>query len=683
MKKETRETLDKMTFSQKASMLTGKDSKTAEFAELDIPPVNMFDGPSGIRKGRYIMKDGGVAVPTGSALGASWNKELLFEVGALLGDECLNEEVDMLLAPGVNMKRTPKCGRNFEYYSEDPLLSGILGAAFVNGLASKGIAASVKHYALNNQENDRVFINAEVDERTMREYYLKVFEIVLKNSSPYCTMNSYNKVGGIFTSENKYLLTDILRDEFGFDGMVVSDWGAVHDIALSIRAGLDLEMPYNPNLEEQLRDGIEKGKATVEDLDRAAGNVIEFARKCKKQKSGEKPGYIRDKQHERVQRIAEECMVLLRNNDDILPINGKKYKKIAVYGKHAEKPIISGAGSSKMVVGDKFLDSPIEYMKKYATEEGIDITYEAVNDEEYLGAEIVGKINGMQKNEMDLIVVFAGDNYGADTETEHWDRDNLGLPNYTNGLISSACDACDNVVVVLNTGSMIIPGRWHAQVKGAVQMWYPGEGGGKAIASVLFGKTNPSGKLSESFALRERADLDSFGDGYKTWYSEGPFVGYRYYDKNSSDIWFPFGHGLSYTKFEYSDLKLEKNYSEKEDDEIKISFKIKNTGSMPGKETAQLYIGYKKSVVLRPEKELKGFEKLYLEPGEEKTVELTISHDDLKYYNICLKKWHLESGTYSILVGASCSDIRLCAEYTVKNPNDYTIGKRKSELNMA
>ncbi len=683
MKKETRETLNKMTFSQKASMLTGKDSRTAEFAELDIPSVYMCDGPSGIRKGKYIMKDGCVAVPTGSALGASWNEELLFEVGQLLGDECINEEVDMLLAPGVNMKRTPHCGRNFEYYSEDPLLSGILGAAFVNGLASKGIASSVKHYALNNQENDRVFINAEVDERTMREYYLKVFEIICKNSSPCCIMNSYNKVGGIFTSENKYLLTDILRDEFGFDGMIVSDWGAVHDIALSIHAGLDLEMPYNPQLEEQLKEGMQNGKAVMEDLDRAAGNVIEFARKCESNRTKNNPGYIRDKQHEKVQRIAEECMVLLRNEDDILPINGKKYKKIAVYGKHASKPIISGAGSSKMVVGDRFMDSPVEYMKKYAAEEGIDITYEAVNDEEYIGAEIVGKINGMQKNEMDLIVVFAGDNYGADTETEHWDRDNLGLPNYTNGLISSACDACDNVVVVLNTGSMIIPGRWHGQVKGAVQMWYPGEGGGKAIASILFGRTNPSGKLSESFSLRERADLDSFGDGYKTWYSEGPFVGYRYYDKNRQDIWFPFGHGLSYTKFEYSDLKLSRTYSEKEDDELKISFKIKNAGNMAGKETAQVYVGYKKSVVLRPEKELKGFEKLYLEPNEEKTVEITISHEDLKYYNICLRKWHLESGVYSILVGASSGDIRLNAEYSVKYKGDFTIGKRKSELNMA
>ncbi len=676
-----KEILKKMTFEQKAAMLTGKGSYTTGFEELQVPSVHVIDGPNGIRKGKYIKEGGGVCIPCAALLGASWDKNAVFFAGKVLGADCINENEALLLAPGVNMKRTPYCGRNFEYYSEDPVLSGELGAAFINGLDSMGIGASLKHYAMNNQELDRVFINADVDERTMREYYLKVFEIVLKNSKPDMVMNSYNKVCGIWASENKYLLTDILRGEFKFEGLVISDWGSVHDISKSVHAGLDLQMPYNKDIEAQLKQGLEKGTVTMEDIDRAVTNVLKFVFKRADKK--EDLGNIRSKQHENARKLAAEGMVLLKNDDNALPVSGKKYKKLAVYGQHAEKPVICGSGSARMTIPEKYTDAPIDFIRQYAMEENIELTYAALNDEKYIGAEIVGSINSMKKNDVDLIIVFAGDNYGAETETEYWDRDSLILPNYINGMIRSACEACDNVVVVFNTASAVVPLRWQDEIKGAVTMWYPGEGGGKAIADILFGKTNPSGKLSETFALKAREDMDVCGDKYKTWYKEGMFAGYRYYDEHPEEVWFPFGHGLSYTSFEYSDMKLSKNFSDREEDSFTVSFKVKNTGGIFGKETVQLYIGQINSIVTRPKKELKRFEKLGLEPGEEKTVEFTVSHCDLAYYNICLKQWHTESGTYEIMAGASAGDIRLKEQYKIKYDSDYTIGAPKGRLTMA
>ena len=679
--KKIKEIVNKMTYEQKADMLCFIGNKSNTYSELGLPTFNWSDGPNGLRRSEYKLDGGCVCIPCAALLGATWDKNIVYNAGEILGNDCLNEDISLLLAPGINMKRTPYCGRNFEYFSEDPVLSGELGASYVNGVDSKGVGTSVKHYAMNNQESDRFFINADVDERTMREYYLKPFEILLNNSNPDSVMCSYNKIGGIWASENKYLLTDILRNEWKYDGMVISDWGAVHDMAKAIKAGLDLRVPYREVSLKQLKYGLENGLVTMEEIDRAVYNVLKliFRRANNKLPA---PGNIRSEQHKNSQNLAAEGMVLLKNDDNILPLSGKKYKKVAVYGRHAQLPVISGSGSARMDI-EKYIDSPIEFLKKYAIEENIELTYDSLNDKDYIGAEIVGKINSMQKNEVDLIIVFAGDNYGADCETEHWDREHLSLPNYTNGIIRSACEACDNVVVVLNTGSAIVPVRWEKKIKGAIAMWYPGEGGGKAIADILFGKTNPSGKLSETFPLKPRNDMDVCGDGYKTWYREGFFVGYRYYDKHPDEIWFPFGHGLSYTSFEYSNLKLNKNRSDKENDEIDISFKVKNIGDIDGKEIVQLYVSQEKSIVTRPVKELKKFDKIYLKPKEEKTISFKLTHSDLAYYNICLKEWHVESGTYNILIGASSTDIRLKESYKINYNTDYTIGAPKGELTMA
>ena len=672
-----------MTFEQKAKTIQGGEgSYTMAYPELGIPAVHVIDGPNGIRRdGKHTKEGGTVCIPSASLLGATWDRKAAFFAGETVGKDCVNENEVLLLGPGVNMKRTPYCGRNFEYYSEDPVLAGELAAEFVNGLDSVGIGASVKHYALNNHELNRLFSNVDVDERTMREYYLKVYEVLLKRCKPDMIMNSYNKICGIWMAENKYMLTDILRDEFGFEGLVISDWGAVHDISKSIHAGLDLDLSYEGDIVKDLKEGLEKGYVTMEDIDRAVTNVLRFV--FKRANSCKDLGNIRKEQHKRAQELAGEGIVLLQNDDNILPITNKKYKKIAVYGRHAMTPVLCGSGAARVDVDDEYIDRPVDFIRQYAKEDNIELIFEEINNKDFIGAECVASINSMERNAVDMIIVFAGNNYGADTETEYWDRENLNLPNYTNGMIRAACEACDNVVVVFNTGSAITPILWHKSIKAALTMWYPGEGGGKAIADILFGKINPSGKLSETFMLKERQYMQIYSDQYRSWYKECMFVGYRYYDEHKEEVWFPFGHGLSYTSFEYSDIQLSQNKSDKENSEFIVSFKVKNTGNVFGKEAVQLYVGQIDNVVTRPQKELKAFNKIELKPNEEKIIEFTLKHSDLAYYNTCLRDWHTESGIYKIFVGASANDIRLTEKYTIKYDADYTKGLARGQHIMA
>lgn len=670
--------MSKMTLEQKAQLLTGWNATTREFEELGIPRVWMVDGPHGVRKGKSNTEGGCVCFPTGSAIGASWDRELAYKLGEALGKECNQEDYEMLLGPGVNMKRTPYCGRNFEYFSEDPVLSGNLAAEVVNGLESKGIGASLKHYAVNNQEFERTTINAEVDERTLREYYLKAFEIAVSKSKPTSVMCAYNKVGGVWCSENKYLLTDILRNEWGYDGIVVSDWGAVLNACRAIKAGLDLDMPCNRNIVNDVKKGIETGKITMEEVDICVERMLRFVDRIKSMQQ-EKTEYSREVQHKFAQNAAAECITLLKNDDNVLPINGKKYKKIGVFGNAAERPVVMGGGSSHILMDPELIDKPIDFLKKYAEEEGMELYYNPVigtffkdRFDGFMGAEDVGELNSWASNgnDFDAMILFISNNYGLDVETEHWDRENLTFSNYINGMIESACNACENVIVVMQTGSASIPGRWRERVKGVIQMWYGGEGAGSAVSDIIFGRANPCAKLSETFITKDRTEMDVTGDGKKTWYNEGMFVGYRYYDKHKEDVWFPFGHGLSYTTFEYSDMKL----SPKEDSlGVRITLKVKNTGKMAGKEIVQLYVSHKASVVLKPEKELKEFAKIYLEPGEEKEVSFELSEKAFQYYNICLRDWHIESGTYKIIAAASSADIRLEQEYVIENEDDYTV----------
>lgn len=648
----------KLTFDEKASLLTGfgwMDTYAVE--RLGIPSVKMSDGPHGVNNLTQEKHEGGTTCfPTASALGATWNRELVHEVASGIAEDCKRLGIDVILGPGVNMKRTPRCGRNFEYFSEDPVLSGELGAAYVQGVQERGVGTSLKHYACNNQEIDRFKVSVEVDERTLREYYLKPFEIVVKKAQPTSVMCAYNKLWGVWCSENKYLLDTILRQEFGFEGMIVSDWSAVHNSSRVVAAGLDLQMPPVPNIKDRLARGLDAGYVTMEEINLAVERVLEFVYRLKDMHQ-QSVDYDRNAQHELAYRAAIEAITLLKNDDDILPITREKYKKIDVrgLGLFAEKPKIMGGGSSNVTTAPEQIDIPIDYIRKYCEEEGIELVYEpTVNP----------------GRDLDLRVIFVGDgrDHGFETEGENIDRHFIDFCSYVNKEINDACLYCDNVVVIMQVGSAVIPFRWHKDAKGIIQQWYTGEGGGKAIADILFGKVNPSGKLSESFILKERTDLDYPGDGQKVRYIEGPFVGYRYYDSNPVDLWYPFGHGLSYTKFVYRDLKL----TEK-DNSVAVSFKIKNVGDMAGKEIAQIYVRDVVSTATKPYKELREFVKVSLNPGGETTVNLVLDREKFEYYNPILRRWMIEAGDYEILIGASAADIRLRDTVCMSGDDQYTL----------
>ncbi len=661
-RKEIKEIVKKMTLEEKCSLLTGINGVfTQGYEKYGIPSVNMMDGALGFRE---YGGNNYVCFPCAALMASSWDRKLAYEAGKHTAYEFIRAKHNVCLGPGNNMKRNPNCGRNFEYMSEDPYLGGIMSAEFVKGLQDNGIGACVKHYAVNNQETDRTLISAEVDERALRDYYLKAFEVCLDNSEPVSVMCAYNKVNGVYCAENKYLLSDILKGDYKFDGMVISDWGAVHDSAKSIAAGLDLEMPPNKNMTELLLKGIEDGKVTEEEIDKAAENIIIFAKKVANLKKS-CYNYNREEQHKAAQKIAAEGMVLLKNEDNVLPITSKKYKKILVVGQLAQKPVYEGSGAAKVEISDEIADKPLDYIKEYAKANGIEVGFDPVYEYgSFTGAENIGKINSLKKGEYDAIICFAGNNYGSDTETEYWDRENIKFPNYINGMIYAATFKCDNVIVVMQTGSCVIPTHWHKKTKGIIQMWYGGEGGGKAIADILFGHVNPSGKLSETFALKER-DMDIIGDGKKTWYKESLFVGYRYYDENEKDVWFPFGHGLSYTEFHYSGIK-----TRLKNDSVEITFKLKNAGEYGGAETVQAYIGKHDSEVIRPKKELMEFLKVYLNAGEEKELCMNIPVKSLRYYNTSLRAYKTESGKYNIYIGSSSMDIRLCDSFILSDGSE-------------
>ncbi len=648
--------VDSMTLEEKCHMLTGTSMYTTPVERLNIPGVRMSDGPHGVRVSDSGMEGGPVCYPTASALGATWNRELVRKVGNAIAEDCKKVGVEMILGPGVNMKRTPRCGRNFEYFSEDPYLSGELGAEYVNGVQEKGVGTSLKHFAVNNQEIDRHIVSVEIDERTLREHYLKPFEIVCKKSNPTSVMCAYNKLNGIWCSENKYLLDTILRGEFGYDGMIVSDWGAVHNSSRVTAATLNLQMPEVKNIVERIKNGIEAGLVTVEEIDAAVIKVLEFVKRIKSMAS-RSDGYDRAYQHSVAYEAAAEAVTMLKNDDELLPITGKKYKRVDVrgLGLFGDTPKIQGGGSSLVPVGKESIDIPIDYIKKYAEEEGIELIYEPTVE---------------PQDNLDMRVIFVGDgrDHGFEQEGENIDRHFIDFCSYVNKEVNDACDKCDNVLVIIQTGSAVIPFRWNKRAKGIIQQWYTGEAGGKAIADIIFGKVNPSGKLSESFILKERDDLIYPGDGDKVWYKEGQMVGYRYYDENPQDLWYPFGHGISYTNYEYSGLKVEVKPSA-----VVATVKVKNTGRVPGKETVQLYVHDVRSTVVKPYKKLCGFEKVFLNPGEEKELEIAIDYDSFKYYNVSLRDWVIENGEYEILAGASAGDIRLKASVVLEGDNAYTM----------
>lgn len=645
-----------MTLEEKAGMCSGLDFwHLKEVEHLGIPKVMVSDGPHGLRKqdekGDHLgINDSikAVCFPPAVLSACSFDRGLMEEMGKAIGREAQANDVSVVLGPAVNIKRSPLCGRNFEYYSEDPYLAGEIAAAFVKGVQSQHVGTSIKHFAANNQEYRRMSSSSEVDERTLREIYFPAFETAVKKAQPCTFMCSYNQINGTFASENKWLLTDVLRGEWGFKGYVMSDWGAVNDRVKGLEAGLELEMPASGGdndamIVKAVKDGALEEKILDQAVERILRIIFEYADHRKPQE------FTMEKDHEEAQHIAEESMVLLKNENHILPL--KTSEKAAFIGGFARNPRFQGGGSSHIncfkttnVLDSVPCDAQVVYAEGFPADR--DFYDKALADEAVKAAA-----------EADKAVIFAG--LPESFESEGYDRSHMRLPECQNRLITEILKVQPNTVIVLHNGSPVeMP--WLGEIKGLLETYLGGQAGGAAAANILYGKINPSGKLAETMPLKlsDNPSYLNFGGGEKVEYREGIFVGYRYYDTKEMDVAFPFGYGLSYTTFAYSNLKLSmENPTEK--DTVMVSADVTNTGKSAGKEVVQLYIRDLTGSAIRPEKELKGFEKVFLEPGETKTVTMELNKRSFAWYNTELHDWFAASGDYEILVGASSRDIRL------------------------
>lgn len=678
---DVEEVLQQMTLEEKAQMCSGRDFwRTQDIERLGIPKVMMCDGPNGLRK--QIGESDALGInesietvcyPTASAVASSFDTELMHELGGILGEECQAEHVGMLLGPGINMKRSPLCGRNFEYLSEDPYLAGKLGASYIRGLQEKGVAACVKHFACNNQETRRLSGSSEVDERTLREIYLPAFEMAVKEGGVRSVMNAYNAINGTFCAENKKLLTDILRKEWGYQGFVVTDWGAVKDRVNGLEAGVDLEMPGSTaGKTEAIVEAVEEGRLPMETLDQAVRNVLNFVKEAAGNQT-KAAVFDRETAHMQSGEFEKECAVLLKN-DGILPLS--KSKKTAFIGAFADCPRYQGAGSSHINV--KHAVSALEYLDGWESvyAEGYNV------DQEEVDGELLRQAVETAKN-AETAVIFAG--LPEDYETEGCDRDSMEMPSCQNALIEAVAAAQPNTVVVLHGGSpMEMP--WLAHVRAVLCMYLGGDQVGRAAVELLCGAANPSGKLAETWPLRLE-DNPSFlnfpGEGARVEYREGIYIGYRYYDKKKMEVAFPFGHGLSYTDFAYSGLELDHDQMT-EKDCLRVKCRVKNTGKVFGKEVVQLYVSVPHSRVNRAVKELRGFQKIALQPGEEKEVVFELDFRSFAYYETKVSGWFVESGEIEIAVGASSRDIRLTGHVKMESsmtlPIHYTRYSTVGEL---
>ncbi|OPJ64896.1 beta-glucosidase [Clostridium oryzae] len=661
MKRDIKEIVSKMTLEEKAGLCSGLDFwHTKGVERLGVPSIMVTDGPHGLRKQDTSADHLGIndsvpatCFPSGATLACSWDRSLLQKVGTALGEECQAEGVSVILGPAANIKRSPLCGRNFEYFSEDPYLSTEMAANHIKGVQSQGVGTSLKHFAVNNQEHRRLSVDAEVDERTLREIYLASFEGAVKQSQPWTVMCSYNKVNGTYASENEYLLTSILKEEWGHEGFVMSDWGAVDRRENALKAGLELEMPSSNGIgDNRIVQAVKNGELKEEVLDKAVERLLNIIFKAVDNKK-EGAVYDREQHHSLARKIAGECMVLLKNEDNILPL--KKEGKIAVIGGFVDKYRYQGGGSSH--IKPNKLDNAAEELKKAAKGENIVFAKGFSLDNDEVDSKLMEEAKNAAAS-AETAVIFAGlpDRY----ESEGYDRSHMRIPDNQIALINAIAEVQKNIVVVLSNGSPIeMP--WIGNVKGILEAYLGGEAGAGAIADILFGEVNPSGKLAESFP-KKLSDNPSYlnfpGEGDTVEYKEGLFVGYRYYDKKEVETLFPFGYGLSYTTFEYKNITVDKkNITDEEKLVVKVT--VKNTGKLTGKEIVQLYVRDVESSVIRPVKELKGFEKVELAAGEEKTVEFVLDKRTFAYYNVDIKDWYVESGDFEILIGSSSKDIYL------------------------
>ncbi|MDE6211219.1 MAG: glycoside hydrolase family 3 C-terminal domain-containing protein [Clostridia bacterium] len=661
-----------MTLEEKASLCSGKDMwHTKAIERLGIPSVMMCDGPHGLRK----QDDSGVSTslnvsvdaicfPTASATASSWDKTLLNQLGQAIGDEAVAENVALVLGPGTNIKRSPLCGRNFEYFSEDPYLAGMLSVSFIDGVQSKNIGTSIKHYCANNQETYRMTINSVVDERTLREIYLLPFEIAVKQSQPRTIMASYNLINDTYATENEFLLNKVLRDEWGFEGLVVSDWGATNKRVKGLKAGHDLEMPSSGGMNDKLIvKAIKDGSLDESVLDTAVDRILDLV--MKSTKNPKDATYDKEEHYQIAKNIAKESAVLLKN-DGSLPLQAQK---ILLVGELAIEPRFQGAGSSFVnctkisTVEQSLRDAGIEY--EFTS--GYDLSDESVKKNAKLRKNAVE----LAKN-YDTVLVVAG--LPEKYEAEGFDRKHINMPQSHDLLIEELAQVNKNVNVVLTMGSSVeMP--WIDKVRSVLCMYLGGQSSGDACVDLLLGRANPCGKLAETFAIK-LSDVPSTqnfpGARFSVEYREGLYVGYRYFNTANVPVLFPFGHGLSYTKFEYSNLTLSsKNISDKEI--LTATVDVQNVGDMDGKEIIQLYVNDVESSVYTPYQQLKGFEKIFLKAGEKKSVTFSLDKRSFAFYNVNAGDWQVESGEFKIMIGASSRDIRLEDSVTVNSTDTAEI----------
>ena len=657
-----------LTLEEKALLCSGRDAWHLRGTErLGLAPQMVCDGPHGLRKLAGAADHLGLSesvpatcFPTASAAACSFDEDLLRRVGEALGDKCLAEDVSVLLGPGVNMKRSPLCGRNFEYFSEDPYLAGRMAAAWVSGVQSRGVGVSLKHFACNNQESYRMVCDSVVDERALREIYLTAFETVVKRAQPWTVMCRYNRLNGVFSSDNRRLLTDILRGEWGFDGLVMSDWGAVNDRAAGIRAGLDLEMPGNgPDDALPILEAVRAGTLREEELDGCVCRVIELILKAQTRRKTPRTG---DQDHHALAREAACKSAVLLKNEGVLPL--AKTAKAAFLGRMAKQPRYQGAGSSR--INPTALDSAFDA----AAAAGLTPLYAPGYDETGAASAQLLAEAAAAAAQADVCVVFAGlpDSY----ESEGFDRTTLDMPAGHNALIEAAAAANPNTVVVLQCGApVLLP--WRDRVRGILLQYLSGQAGGAACVDLLYGAANPGGKLAETWPLRP-ADVPasaSFpGDAHMAAYRESIFIGYRYYDAAACEPAYPFGYGLSYTQFAYADLCV----TPAGENAFTVTAKVKNTGGCAGSETAQLYVGFAgRSALLRAPRTLAGFAKVTLAPGEEREVRFALDARSFAYYNKAAAAWCIEGGSYEIAVGGSSRTLPLRAAVTLPGDGRETL----------
>lgn len=661
MAAEITRVLQQLTLEEKAALCTGASPwETVAVERLGIPAITVSDGPHGVRRtpGMATASLPATCFPTASALAATWDPDLIYALGQAIAEECIALGVDIILGPGNNMKRTPLCGRNFEYFSEDPFLGGTLAARYIQGVQSRGVGTALKHFAANNQEFQRMAIDAQIDERALREIYLAGFERAVTLGRPWMVMCAYNRLNGEHCSQNRRLLTEILKDEWGFEGAVVSDWGAVHDRVAALRAGLELEMP-GPQARrvERVIEAVRSGALDPATLDDAVARLLRIVFRARQTPKGHTALAI-DEHHALARRIAAEAIVLLKNEQGLLPLG--TVQRLAVIGAAAREPYFQGGGSSH--VTPTRVDNPLDELRKRAP--GAELRFApGYTMEEGFDQSLIDEAVAVAAQAEVALLFIALPPY---KESEGYDRSDIDLTSQQIALIKAVCARQPNSAVILNNGSAIALREWIEGPAAVLEAWLPGQAGAGAIVDVLFGDVNPSGRLAETFPLKlsdTPAYLNYPGENGQVRYGEGLFIGYRYYDAREQRVQFPFGYGLSYTTFDYRNLRVSQE-TFRAGESLDVLVDVTNTGAHAGKTTVQVYVRDPESTLVRPPKELKGFAKVALEPGQTLTVTITLEPRAFMYYHPLHQQWIAENGAFDILIGDSATDIRL--KHTVR-----------------